>query len=95
MPRAVGKWWGQVKAEDQWTETEIDLAAYDDHHLILGECKYREKAVGLQELNRLMFKAQFVALKKRELYYLLASRSGFTQELLSLRDPRVILIDQC
>ena len=95
MPRTIGKWWGQVKTEGQWTETEIDLVAYDDHHLLLGECKYREKAVGLQELNRLMFKAQFVASKSRELYYLLASKSGFTDELMSLHDPHVILIHPC
>ena len=95
MPRTIGKWWGQVKTEGHWTETEIDLVAYDDHHLLLGECKYREKAVGLQELNRLMFKAQFVASKSRELYYLLASKSGFTEELMSLHDPHVILIHSC
>ena len=94
MPQSTGKWWGQVKADDQWKETEIDLIAYDDRHLVLGECKYREKAAGIPELNWLMLKAQFVPAKKRQLYYLIASKNGFTDELLSLRDDHVILIDK-
>ncbi|MBR0463177.1 MAG: ATP-binding protein [Clostridia bacterium] len=94
VPRTVGKWWGQARIDDQWMETEIDVAAYDDRRLILGECKYREKAVGIQELNRLMQKGQFVQTKGREVYYLLASKSGFTDDLMSLHDSRVILIDR-
>ncbi|MBR2765655.1 MAG: ATP-binding protein [Blautia sp.] len=92
FPRTVGKWWGQFKKEGVGKETEIDMIAFDDQHLILGECKYRSKAMGMQELNLLMMKAQFVPAKGRELYYLLASKAGFTEDILSLKDPHVILI---
>ncbi len=76
-----------------WQESEVNVIAYDDHHLLVGECQYRSKAMGIQELTELRVKAEFILAKGRELCYLLASRSGFTEELLSLHDPKVILID--
>ena len=94
MPGTTGKWWGPVCIDGTWQESEVDLIAYDDHHLLVGECKYRTKAMGMQELDHLKLKAQFIPAKGRELYYLLASRSGFTEELRSLKDSHVILIDR-
>ena len=94
MPRTVGKWWGPVCKDNAWQESEVDVVAYDDHYLLAGECKYRTKAVGLKELDDLKLKAQFIPGDNRELYFLLASRSGFTEGLRSLQDPHVILIDQ-
>ena len=70
----------------------MDVVAYDDHHMIIGECKYRNKAIGLSELQLLQTKAQFVQSKGREIYYLLASRSGFTEDVLTIQDPHVIRI---
>ena len=94
MPFSVGKWWGNIQKEGKWKESEIDVVAFDDNHLVIGECKYRNKAVGLLELKSLQAKGVFVQSKNRELYYLLASKSGFTEELLSLKDSHVILIDR-
>lgn len=93
MPRTIGKWWGPVCIDNTWQDSEVDLVAYDDHHLLAGECKYRSKATGIQELDSLKLKAQFIPSKGRELYYLLASKSGFTEELRSMKDSHVILID--
>ena len=94
MPRTLGKWWGPVYMNSSWQESEVDLIAYDDHHLLVGECKYRSKAAGLQELDSLKLKAQFIPSKGRELFYLLASKSGFTDELHTVSDPHLILINQ-
>ena len=94
MPFTVGKWWGNIQKEGEWKESEIDIVAFDDHQLVIGECKYLNKAVGLQELKSLQTKGLFVQSKGRELYYLLASKSGFTEELRSLKDSHVILIDK-
>ena len=94
MPFTVAKWWGNIQIEGKWKESEIDVVAFDDTHLVIGECKYRNKAVGLQELRSLQAKGMFVQSRDRELYYLLASKSGFTEELLSLKDSHVILIDR-
>ena len=71
----------------------MDLIAYDDHHLVAGECKYRSKAIGRQELDHLKLKAQFIPARGREMYYLLASRSGFTEEVKQLKDSHLILIE--
>ena len=94
MPRTVGKWWGPVCKGGSWQETEVDVIAFDDHHLLAGECKYRNKAIGLQELDDLKRKVSFIPADGRELFYLLAGKSGFTEEVRSLSDPHVILIDQ-
>ncbi len=94
MPRTVGKWWGNIHRNNTWQESEVDVTAFDDHHLIVGECKYRSKAVGIQELDLLKLKAQFIPTKNRELFFLLASKSGFTEEVSQLHDPHLILIDQ-
>ena len=94
MPRTVGKWWGPVCKDNLWQESEVDVIAYDDQHLLVGECKYRNKAIGLKELDDLKLKTQFIPSGNRELFYLLASRSGFSEDLQSLQDPHVILINQ-
>ncbi|MBR5345236.1 MAG: ATP-binding protein [Clostridia bacterium] len=94
MPHTTGKWWGPVCIDNAWMESEVDLVAYDDCRLLVGECKYRSKAVGMQELDHLKLKAQFIPSKGRELFYLLASKSGFTEEVKALRDSHIILIDR-
>ena len=94
VPRATGKWWGQVCTSGNWQESEVDVIAFDDHYLIAGECKYRSKALGIQELDNLKLKAQFIPAKGRELFFLLASKNGFTEEVKHIQDSHLILIDQ-
>ena len=95
MPGIVGKWWGNIQENGIWHESEVDLAAYDNDNIIIGECKYKNKACGISELELLQLKANFIPKKDRKVYYLIASKSGFTSELKekSLRD-NIILIDQ-
>ena len=95
MPQTLGKWWGPVCINNTWQESEVDLVAFNDDQLIIGECKYRTKFVGVKELDTLKLKAQFIHAKGREIYYLLASKNGFTEELKSFRDPHTILISPC
>ena len=94
VPRSAGKWWGQICKNSIWQESEVDVIAYDDHHLIVGECKFRSKAAGLQELDNLKLKAQFIPAKNRELFFLLASKNGFTEEVKQLQNSHLLLIDQ-
>ena len=94
MPRTVGKWWGNILEAGVWKESEIDVVAYDDHNIILGECKFRNKAVGVNELDALKAKAAFLPVQERNVYYLLASKSGFTQNLKELNDERLVLLEQ-
>lgn len=91
MPDVVGKWWGNVMREGEWAESEVDLVAYNRDCIVIGECKYKKKKTGKKELEALRAKAQFIPSKGRKVYYLLASRSGFTEEL---RGEDVILIER-
>lgn len=94
MPKTVGKWWGKIREGGNWIESEIDVVAYDDHNIVLGECKYHSKAVGIGELDSLKRKAAFVPVQNRAVTYLLASKSGFTQSLMDIKDDRLILLER-
>ena len=92
MPTTVGRWWGNVKTDGEWTESEVDLIAYNDSDIIIGECKFRNRKVGVNELDLLKAKTPFIPVGTRRVHYLLASRKGFTDKLKSEED--VILIDK-
>lgn len=77
LPEAVGKWWDR--------EAEIDVIAISrsEKTVLVGECKWSQKPVGLNILNDLKQKTQ-VALKTIEIsrvLYVLFSRAGFSREL--------------
>lgn len=92
MPKTVGKWWGNIQIEGKWVESEIDLVAYDESRIVLGECKYRNKMIGLKEFDVLKSKTPFIQTKGRKVYYLLASKSGFTEALTQHDGQNLILI---
>ena len=83
MPMKTGKWWGNVCENGVWSQTEIDVIAYDDKNIIVGECKHRNKVVGINELELLRLKASFLPIEGRNVYYLLASKKGFTKEIIN------------
>ena len=94
MPSVVSKWWGNIKDHGEWTESEVDVVAFDNNNVVLGECKYKSKAVGLKELQDLEKKAEFISVKNRKIYYLLASKSGFTEDLINTDRADVTLINE-
>ena len=74
--RNIGRWWN--------SEEEIDVVAYDDRQsFIFGECKWKNKKVGLNVFYDLERKANnfFDALQR---YFILFSKSGFSIELKNL-----------
>jgi AAA+ ATPase superfamily predicted ATPase len=75
----VGRWWGSK-------DVEIDILAYDSlgKDIIFGECKYSKQKKGMAVLIDLQNKARVVNWKKdkRNEYYVLYSKSGYTDELL-------------
>lgn len=87
----IGRWWDG--------DTEIDLAALDPEgqNLILGECKFWQEPVGLNVLRDLEQKAERVPWEKprRQLWYVLFSAGGFTDELRQLAAVRsdLLLVD--
>lgn len=95
MPETIGNWWGNVLIDGKWCESEIDLAAFNDQSIVLGECKYKNKRVGVSELDALKIKAAFVPTKGRDVYFLLAGKNGFTEDLIRACESRanIILVD--
>jgi hypothetical protein len=78
--RKAGRWWDR--------SSEIDLVALDDDQagVLVGECKWSVRPVGVDVLTGLRRKAAGMALpyKRAEARYVLFSRAGFTPELTRL-----------
>ena len=77
----IGRWWGGNPVTKE--EEEIDLIAYNDDSIIFGECKYRNELVNENCLNELIRKSNLFSMKKN-IYYYLFSKSGFTSGLVAL-----------
>ena len=80
----IGRWWDK--------ENEIDIAAIDPDgkNIILGECKYWQDPVGIPVLRELEQKSISVGWQRngRQIWYILFSVSGFTDELKGLAAHR-------
>ena len=92
MPKNIGKWWGNVKVDDKYVETEVDVVAYDNESIIIGECKYKNKLIGLKEYEALVNKSEYINTNNKKIYYLLASKKGFTKETINTNN--LILIKE-
>ena len=75
---------------DQYSEFDI-LAVTNDKKLILGECKYKERKICKNELNKLKDKALQSGIPVD--IYVLFSKNGFSNELLSMKDDNLLLFD--
>jgi AAA+ ATPase superfamily predicted ATPase len=84
----IGRYWD--------SKNEIDIVALDPEgkNLILGECKYWSQPVGISVLRDLEAKAGTVAWERdrRQVWYVLFSASGFTEELRALAGSRENLL---
>ncbi len=89
---SIGRWWGTDPRTH--TQVEIDLVAQDGTSYIFGECKWRNEKPGYKILQELQNKAAVFGRKPREIWYVLFSKSGFSDALLdaSLKDPHLILV---
>jgi len=79
-----GSYWNQ--------HSEFDiLAITSNKKLVLGECKYKERKICKNELNKLKEKALQSGIPVD--IYVLFSKSGFSNELLNLNDKNLLLFD--
>jgi AAA+ ATPase superfamily predicted ATPase len=74
----LGRWWGTDTNTRQ--EMEIDIVATHERSVLFGECKWKNKKVDTSVLKELRGKAQNFK-KYREEFYILFSKSGFTDQL--------------
>lgn len=92
IPITVGKWWGNICVNGKWMESEIDVVGVNKDNVVFGECKYRNKKVGVKELEYLKLKANFALKEGQKVCYLLASEAGFTDDLLNDKNDNLLLI---
>ena len=81
----IGRWWDR--------QSEIDLVALnpETRQSLFVECKWTSTPVGTDVLQALKHRAQ--KLPASEAFYLITSKSGFTDPLKNLRDPHLHLWD--
>jgi len=79
-----GSYWNQ--------HSEFDiLAITSDKRIILGECKYKDRKICKNELNKLKEKALQSGIAVD--IYVLFSKNGFSKELENLKDKDLLLFD--
>ena len=79
--KKIGRWWTNSQ--------EIDLMAYDNKNLILGECKFKNSKFTFGDFSKL--KEKYISDKK--IIYYLFSKSGFDKKLIDLKEKNLRLID--
>ncbi len=82
----AGRWWSK--------DEEIDVVGVGEEFILVGECKYSNKKVGVDILEELERKSKKIELKLPIGYYILFSKSGFTRDLLEVERDRddVVLV---
>ncbi|AEM74896.1 ATP-binding protein [Caldicellulosiruptor acetigenus] len=87
----IGKWWGTNPIKK--CEEEIDIVAIGENKAIFGECKWKNKKMGISELHSLIEKSSIFNYEDK--YYILFSKSGFEEDLMEAakNNERVILLE--
>jgi len=84
----AGRWWSK--------DEEIDVVGVSEKFMLVGECKYSNKKVGIDILEQLEAKSKKIELTLPIKHYLLFSKSGFTKDLMEIEKNRedIVLIDR-
>ena len=85
-----GRWWGNNPLAKR--EEEIDLVLADERCLLVGECKWQNKPVGISVLKVLEERAAIIR-DGKDIRYALFSKEGFTNEVNSLQRTDLMLVD--
>lgn len=90
---SIGRWWGTNPATH--VQEEIDLIANDGKDYIFGECKWRNEKLDLSVLRELKNKADIYSKNRKRTYYVLFSKSGFTDTVINEAnsDNSIMLIE--
>lgn len=89
----IGRWWGTDSVTH--SQIEIDLVANEGNDYLMCECKWRNEPTGMSVLNSLRYKADVFRKKRGNIWFVLFSKSGFTQGLKqeAMHNERILLID--
>lgn len=89
----IGRWWGSDSASH--SQTEIDIVANEGKDYLICECKWRNEKLDLSVLKGLKEKADAFMKKRNNTWYVLFSKSGFTDAVTNeaKNDDHIILVD--
>ena len=81
----IGQWWGTDSIEKK--QVQIDLVGSTDNRneYLIGSCKFRNEAIGIDELE-LLKKYAAVFGKGKIYHYYIFSKGGFTEGLKAAAD---------
>lgn len=90
---SIGRWWGTNPATRN--QVEIDLIANDGKDYLIGECKWRSEKLDLAVFHELKEKADIFNKNQTNTWFVLFSKSGFTQSVVeeASKDNKIILVD--
>ena len=90
---SIGRWWGTNPSTR--SQVEIDLIASDGRDYLIGECKWRNEKLDLSVLEGLKEKANVFKKKRENTWYVLFSKSGFTDAVKEEAENHedIILVD--
>lgn len=88
----IGTWWGNDP--EHHTQEEIDLVAGDGSDYLFCECKWNQQPLDIPILTKLRYRADLVNRNRQNTWFVLFSKSGFTQpvEKEAASDGHVILV---
>lgn len=89
---AIGRWWGTDPKRRK--QAEIDLVAKDGDDYLFCECKWRNEMLDLSVLRGLKERAEVFGRKREKTFYLLFSKSGFTDGVIreAAQEDNIILV---
>lgn len=73
----IGRWWGNNPEEKR--QEEIDIVAYDNNHILLGECKWLNSDVEIEVLEDLLKQGKLFWQDNK--WYYLFSKNSFTYKV--------------
>ncbi|WGS64902.1 ATP-binding protein [Marinitoga aeolica] len=90
IPEEIGSTWGRVPYEKS-ESFDIDIVAKDKNNILFGECKWTNKKVGIEVYDKLKLRSEFIKTNLINKKYVIFSKSGFTQDLLNLKNDNLFL----
>ena len=89
---SIGRWWGTNPVTHG--QEEIDIVARDGKDYLFCECKWRNEKLDLPVFFDLKKKAEVVCNKRNHTYYVLFSKSGFTDAMMeeARKDNSIMLV---
>ncbi len=85
IPADAGQWWGTDAAARKEVQIDIVGTPADGRNYIIGSCKYRNEAVGVDEYQRLRHYADVFGRGEKYFFYIF-SKGGFTKGLRELAE---------